>query len=329
MDDGLPLVSIVTPSFNQGCFIEETVLSVKNQTYPRIEHIVIDGGSTDNSVDIIKKCEEWLTYWVSEPDKGQSHAINKGWRIARGEILAYLNSDDMYTPAAVETAVNYLLANPDIGMVYGDGDFINGSGEVTEHYRAGALDLKRLLCSYNHIPQPTVFFRREVLDAVGYLDEELHLAMDLDYWIRISSRFKAGRVPETLAIMRLHPEAKFVARYHEALSEYLHILGKFYSNPELPADIRSFRRKAYSSVHLRASVDFVSAKKRREAVNNLVTAVGLHPGCLLDLGTVLHVVRLTLGEKAARGLMKLGRRPGTMRLLRSSHLKYFGTDVPE
>ena len=329
MDDGLPLVSIVTPSLNQARFVEETLLSVKNQTYPHIEHIVIDGGSTDGSVDIIKKYDKWLTYWVSEPDKGQSDAINKGWTIARGGILAYLNSDDMYTPAAVETAVHYLVAHPDISMVYGDGDFINESGEVSEHCKAQDLDLKRLLCSYDHVPQPTVFFRREVLDAVGYLDEDLHLAMDLDYWIRISSRFRAGRVRETLAIMHLHPDAKFVARYHEALSEYLHILGKFYSNPELPADIRGFRRKAYSSVHLRASVDFVSARKRRQAVKNLIIAVGLHPGCLLDLGTGLHVVRLALGEKAAQGLMNLGRRPGVMRLLRASHLKYFGTDMPE
>jgi len=324
-----PRVSIVTPSYNQGRFIEETIRSVLLQGYPDLEYIIIDGGSTDGAVDIIKRYEKWLTYWLSERDRGQSDAINKGWRMAKGEILAYLNSDDIYTPSAVETGVNYLVAHPDISMVYGDGDFINESGEVTEHCRAQDLDLKRLLCSYDHVPQPTVFFRREVLDAVGYLDEDLHLAMDLDYWIRICSRFRAGRVRETLAVMHLHPDAKFVCRYHEGLGEYLHILGKFYSNPELPADIRGFRRKAYSSVHLRASVDFVSARKRREAVKNLATAVRLHPGCLFDLGTGLHLVRLALGEKAAQGLMKLGRRPGMMRLLRASQLKYFGTDMPE
>lgn len=328
MSGNRPLVSIVTPSYNQGKFIEETILSVKKQTYQQIEHIVIDGGSTDGTVDILKKYSDSII-WISEPDKGQSDAINKGWRMSKGEILAYLNSDDTYTPSAVETAVHHLLANPDVAMVYGDGDFIDEFGEITQHYKARDWDLKRMLCSYTHVPQPTVFFRRDMLDSVGYLDENLHLAMDLDYWIRICSKFRSRRIAQTLAYMRLHPEAKFVSRYHEALNEYLHILKKFYSSPELPAEIRAFERQAYSSVHLRASVDYVSAKKRREAIDHFIKAIRIRPRCLFDLGVGLHFVRLALGEKAARTLINMTRRSGMMKLLRTSRLKYFGANLTE
>src|SRR4030042_1306962 len=118
MNDEDPLVPIVPPSLNKGRFIEETILSIKNQTYPRIEHIVIDGGSTDETLDILKKYSNSLI-WISEPDKGQSDAINKGWRMAKGDILGWLNADDTYMPWAVETAVRFFAENPDVGMVYG------------------------------------------------------------------------------------------------------------------------------------------------------------------------------------------------------------------
>src|SRR4030042_2589290 len=135
MDNELPLVSIVTPSYNKARFIEETILSVKNQTYPRIEHIIIDGGSTDGTLDIIRKYSDSLT-WISEPDKGQSDAINKGWKMSKGEILAYLNADDTYMPRAVETAVKFLADNMDVGLVYGECNIINEHGKVIGKYVA-------------------------------------------------------------------------------------------------------------------------------------------------------------------------------------------------
>ena len=120
-----PLVSIVTPSYNQGQFIEETIRSVLLQGYPNLEYIIIDGGSTDNSVEIIRKYEPWLAYWVSEPDNGQSEAINRGWSISQGDILAWLNSDDMYTQNAIQTAVSTLQRHPEMTMIYGDTNVIN------------------------------------------------------------------------------------------------------------------------------------------------------------------------------------------------------------
>ena len=272
MDKELPLVSIVTPSLNQGRFIEETILSVKNQTYPRIEHIVIDGGSTDGTLDILEKYGNSLL-WTSEPDTGQSNAINKGWRMSKGEILAYLNSDDTYMPRAVDTAVKFLLDNPDVGMVYGDALHTNEKGEVTKVLHVQEFDLKLMLCSLNHVPQPSVFLRRAVLDEIGYLDESLHLAMDLDYWIRLSLKFKIAYIPQTQATMRIHPSAKIPRQYHQAFYDHLRILDKFYSNRNLPQELVAFRPVAYSEVHLRASKDFYSAGYRFEAGKHFVKGI--------------------------------------------------------
>jgi len=303
----LPLVSVVTPSYNQGRFIEETMLSVKSQTYPNIEHIVVDGGSTDETLDILRKYSDSIA-WVSEPDEGQSDAINKGWRMSRGEILAYLNADDTYMPWVVQTAVEFLAEHPDVGMVYGDADFIDEHGEVTRHYQVGEFDLKRMLCSYNHVPQPTVFFRREVLDAVGYLDENLHLAMDLDYWIRISLKFRIDHIAQTLATMRFYPEAKIPSQYYKAVYEHLRILDKFYANHELSKDIKAFKRRAYSAVHLRGSIDYHSAGQIGKARKHLMKALIWHPQYLKDFETLNHLARLLLGEKATRTIARSRRK---------------------
>jgi len=154
-----PLISIITPSYNQGKYLEETILSVLNQDYENIEYIVVDGGSSDNSLEVIKKYQSRLAWWVSEPDKGQTEAINKGFNRANGEIIAWLNSDDVYLPGTVSEAVRYLVDHPQIGMVYGELDFIDESGRVIGKFNAAQTDLHRLRRGYVHIPQPATFFR--------------------------------------------------------------------------------------------------------------------------------------------------------------------------
>ena len=180
----LPLVSIVTPSFNQARFLEATIQSVLSQNYPRLEYIIVDGSSTDSSVDIIKKYEDKLTWWVSEKDKGQTDALNKGFAHAKGDILAWLNSDDTYEPDAIWNAVKILQPNPEIGLLYGDANFINEGGKVIGKFNAAQTDLKRLREGYVHIPQQASFFRGNLWREVGPLDPSFYFAMDYDLWIR-------------------------------------------------------------------------------------------------------------------------------------------------
>jgi glycosyltransferase involved in cell wall biosynthesis len=204
----LPLVSIVTPSLNQAQFIEATISSVLAQDYPRIEYIVADGGSTDGTLEILRSHDDRLT-WFSEPDCGQSHAINKGFSRARGQILAWLNSDDTYLPQAVSTAVNHLALHPDCAMVYGEGYLIDEAGRVTGRFPATRpFDLWQLVYVSDFILQQTAFFRRDAVEAVGGLDESLNWGMDWDLFIRIGKRFRVDYLPHYMANLREYRTAK-------------------------------------------------------------------------------------------------------------------------
>ena len=201
----LPLVSIITPSFNQAQYLEATIQSVLGQDYPRIEYIIVDGGSTDGSVDVIKKYEGRLAGWVSEQDKGQTDAINKGFNRANGEILAWLNSDDTYNPGAVSAAVKFLMDNPEIAMVYADCDFINEQGGVIGKFNSAQTDHHRLREGYVHIPQQTMFFRAKYWKELGPLDPSFYFAMDYDLWTRISARAPIKYLRgQTWANFRIH-----------------------------------------------------------------------------------------------------------------------------
>ena len=202
------LVSIVTPSYNQARFIEGTIQSVLSQDYPQIEYLVVDGGSTDHSVDIIRRYADRLTGWVSEKDRGQTDAINKGFARATGEILAWINSDDTYEPGAVSAAAEFLREHPEVGMVYGDCNYINEQGEVIGRFHSKQTSYRRIRQGYNHIPQQTMFFRAELWKQLGPLDPSFHFAMDYDLWTRISARSEIKYVPQTWANFRLHTSAK-------------------------------------------------------------------------------------------------------------------------
>ena len=183
-------VSVVTPSFNQAPFIAKTIASVLDQTYRDVEYFVIDGGSTDGSVEIIRGYADRLAGWVSEPDRGQTDAINKGFAMAHGDILAWLNSDDTYEPEAIARAVAYLDAHPEVGLVYGDALFIDGDGEAMGAFPAAQTDYRRLRRGYVHIPQQAAFFKASLWRKAGPLDPDFYFAMDYDLWVRLAKLSK-------------------------------------------------------------------------------------------------------------------------------------------
>jgi len=252
----LPLVSIITPSFNQAYYLEATIQSVLSQDYPRIEYIIVDGGSTDGSVDIIKKYSAqdaiprgasrsdsggnrsvsnhsipWLS---SEKPKGQTDAINKGFARATGEILAWINSDDTYNPGAVSSAVKYLQEHPEVGLVYSDCNYINENGQVIGRFPAAQTNNRRLREGYVHIPQQTTFFRASLWQEVAPLDPSFYFAMDYDLWTRIASRtqlkYLAG---QTWANFRLHTSGKTITADDRCWPEMVRVHyrdgGRFFS----------------------------------------------------------------------------------------------------
>ncbi|NWG08292.1 MAG: glycosyltransferase [Chloroflexi bacterium] len=251
----LPLVSIVTPSFNQVRYIEATIQSVLGQEYPRIEYIIVDGGSTDGTVDIIKRYESRLAWWVSEKDKGQTDAINKGFARATGEILAWINSDDTYEPGAVAAAVQYLQGHPEVGMVYADCNFINEDGRVIGKFGSAQTDYRLLRRGYVHIPQQTMFLRADLWRQVGPLDPSFYFAMDYDLWTRIAARSQLKYLPgQTWANFRLHTTGKTIAaddrcwpemvrvHYRDGGSFFSVIVAKYYIR-KLVAPLWNWRRR--------------------------------------------------------------------------------------
>ena len=216
-------VSIVTPSFNQAKFLEATILSVLEQDYPQIEYFVIDGGSADGSVEIIKKYESRLAGWVSEKDRGQTDAINKGFAMAKGDILAWINSDDTYEPGAVRQAVEILFQNPALGMVYGDTNFIDENGVIRGRFPARQTNYARLQRGYVHNPQQASFFRGDLWRRVGPLDPDFYFAMDYDLWVRLARQAPLLYVPRLWANFRLHGEAKTITADDRCWPEMLKV----------------------------------------------------------------------------------------------------------
>ena len=221
--------------------------SVLDQDYPNIEYIVIDGASTDNSVAVIKKYANKLAYWVTERDRGQTDALNKGFALAHGEILAWLNSDDVYSPGAVSAAVEYLQAHQDVGMVYGDLDFIDENNRVIGKFNSAQTDLVRLQRGFVHIPQPAAFFRAQHWREVGPLDPTFFFAMDYDLWVRLAKVTKLKYLPgKPWAQFRLHSSGKTVSADDRCWPEMLRVHYRDGGSKFAPIVLKYYIRKVVS-----------------------------------------------------------------------------------
>ncbi len=225
----LPKISIITPSFNQAAYLPATIESVLHQNYPHLEYLIIDGGSTDSTMDILRGWSPKRSFdirqsfaldsnprpptpslnWFSEPDEGQAQAINKGFKQTSGEIVAWLNSDDLYLPQALNQVADFFQAHPAIEVVYGDYHLIDHAGRLLLRKQEIPFDYNILLYGLNYLSQPATFFRRTVFEKVGYLDETLHYGLDWEYWLRLANHgVKFAHLPRYLAATRWHGQAK-------------------------------------------------------------------------------------------------------------------------
>jgi len=283
-----PTVSIVTPSFNQGEFIEQTILSILNQSYTKIEYIMIDGESKDNTLDIISQYREKISYFISEPDNGQSHAINKGLKISRGEIVGWLNSDDILLPNSIESIVREFINDLSVGVVYGHNLRMNRNGKIIP---TPLLEKDRLNFGIDYIlhdplvNQPGSFWRRTIMNKAGWLDETLSFAMDYEYWIRLAILgIKFKRLDRSLAIYRLNPNSKTSTKSSEMAFEQVRVLEdlqKYNDFADLlgenQIEIQKKINKVKANAFLKASYGKLKQKKIIDSIKWFTKAISLDP----------------------------------------------------
>ena len=225
----LPSLSVVTPSYNQGSFIEATMRSVLDQGYPGLEYIIQDAVSTDSTSDVLARYSDCPQVRVFvEKDRGQTDGLNRGFKRASGEILGWLNSDDLYTPGTLQRIGEFFRDHPEADLVYGDSEIIDSEGRPERVIKSGGMTTAELLVHQQTMVGTSYFFRRRVLDVVGPLDESLHYSMDYDFWIRLSLSFEFHYLPVVLSQFRIHPASKTSSRYHDTfLPEVIQIMRRY------------------------------------------------------------------------------------------------------
>lgn len=271
MPDGSPWprVSIVTPSYNQAQFIEETIRSVLLQGYPDLEYIIIDGGSTDGSVDIIRKYEPWLAYWVSEEDEGQADAINKGWRLTTGDLLAWLNADDIYYAGTLGQAAAVLRAEPEVGLIYANCGVLDEADRCVDQFTARQFALPDILYSRGFIPQQTAFLTRAAYEHAGGVNPDRHYVMDFELWLRIVTCFPYRYINATWAGFRMSANNKTIAHSDRFWPEIVSVLHADWLTTYLDAEML---RRAQHEALCNAGLELVRVGKFEEGIGMVCQA---------------------------------------------------------
>ena len=284
--NNLPLVSIITPSYNQAFFLEQMLLSIHQQDYPNIEHIVVDGGSTDGTLELLKQHQANVS-WLSEPDRGQAEAINKGFRLAKGDFIGWLNCDDLYTPGAIRAIVDYFQTHEEVVLLYGD------ALAIDEHDLVYGLRINVKPCDFtslveqgDFIVQPAVFWRAKLWHILGPLDENLHYTFDYEYWMRAAKNFSLSYVPICLAQERIHANAKTSNGYLNRIKE-LEMVALKHGGGGIP---RKFLAES-AATYMRQAIYYLHQKNWQAASNQLTKVLKLRPPFLKFM---LYLVTMTL-----------------------------------
>jgi len=302
-----PLVSVVTPSYNQGDFIRDTIESVLTQDYPNIEYIVIDGGSSDKTVDILKSYNGKFN-WVSEKDKGQSDAINKGIARSHGSIVTWLCSDDSYLPGAVLKVVEEFRRNPNVDIIYGDVYYSDIKNKPRMLFKGRQFDLREAIStSFNPIPQASSFIKRSAWEKVGGLRESLRFIMDWDLWLRMGKDgCNLHYIPEILANARMQPYSKTVAGSAGVAEALITIIIDFFADSDqLSHGLIRIKKRALSSAYLRASLEFYQALETKKARRSFLKGLSLYPPNLLSDRYAEIFVRSCLGKRLVSTLREI------------------------
>ncbi len=308
-----PKVSIVIPSYNQGRFLEESIRSVLLQGYPDLESIIIDGGSTDESVEIIKRYECWLTYWVSEPDRGQSHGINKGLERSTGQLFNWHNADDMLMPDSLAIMVTAIIKHPDAGSVHGYPIVFDTQSNTESHHHGIFKDKEGFVVSLDwfvnnlktYCQQGGLMDRLLVLEA-GMIDEELHYIMDIDLALRLAFMKLPLYVDKPVVFYRHHPETKSSATEEKAL-ERLIVARKIFNRTDLPPHIYKLRKQSFITAHQFAKKCYIDAEKYGRALWHLLCElVYLPPGEWgVKRGKLFKLIKRTIIKMITKGKRKL------------------------
>jgi glycosyltransferase involved in cell wall biosynthesis len=277
-----PVVSVVTPAYNQAVFLRETVESVLSQDYPHIEYLVLDDGSTDETRSILEKYNGQVK-WESHTNMGQTSTINKGWKMLTGDILTWLNSDDTFLPGTVSRVVDYLLNNPSARIVFGDTLFTEADGTPIGPSRplpAFSYEDFVVNCE-NPIAQPSAFIRREVLEDTGMLDPYYYYFMDWDFWLRAGMKNKIDYIPESLSTYRLHSNSKTVAQARKAAPELERIYGNFFARDDLPENISRLEKKAMANMYFTSGGYYLKGGDEKSAKRMAWSALKTYPRMVL------------------------------------------------
>ena len=289
-DRTLPLVSIITPTNNRASYVRETIDSVLSQDYPRIECIILDDGSTDNTREVLSKYTGRLI-WQSHPNMGETRTVNKGLSMAHGEIIAVVNSDDPLLPGAVSEAVAFLEAHPDVLVAYPDWNLIDQVSKVIEHIQVREYDYLYMVKRHRCIVGPGAFVRRRAIELAGPRDPSFKYVADFDFWLRVGLHGPFARIPRTLASFRVHPEsASESCPGREMAEEHIRLLEKFFSLANLPAAVHQAKGEAFSWAHHVAGI--AAGKARRTAWEHLVKSVRHYPRGILNQWSLIAAVAL-------------------------------------
>lgn len=276
-----PLVSIVIPTHNHARYLDEAIASVLSQTYAAVELIVLDDGSTDGTRALLEKYGDRF-YWETHPNMGQANTLNKGWRLARGEILGYLSADDRLLPGSAQSAVELLQSRPDLVLTYCDFQLIDPHGKVIRTVSAPEYDYRDMVVNLSCPPGPGVFFRRSAFQSAGGWDPSLRQMPDYDYWLRLGLLGSFQRIPKVLAAFRVHESSlTFGASPPEGAEEPVRIIESYFRLSTAPAALRAERARALSSAHVVSAQLHLRAGRYTEAWLRVRTAYALSPESVL------------------------------------------------